>query len=60
MVACSQLFPGLARRPAAGWPALNQEVNEGLAQLAEALRTGWNDMPAERRANGTPAKFCGE
>ena len=56
----SLMYPGLALRPAAEWPALHQEVNEGLGQLAEALREGWAGMQAERRANGTHAKFCGE
>jgi hypothetical protein len=56
----SLLYPDLGLRPAAEWPGLNQEVNEGLAQLAEALCAGWDEMQAARRANGTHAKFCGE
>ena len=51
--------PDLAFRPTANWPALHQEVNDGPAQ-AEALRAGWDELQAERRANGTHAKFCGE
>ena len=58
--AFSLMYPELALRPAAEWPALHQEVNDGLAQLAEALRAGWDEMQAARRANGTHAKFCGE
>ena len=59
-MAFAVLYPDLALRPTAEWPALNQEVNDGLAQLAEALRAGWDDMQTQRRANGTHAKFCGE
>jgi hypothetical protein len=59
VVALAVLYPGLALRPAAEWPTLNQEVNDGLAQLAETLGANWDDMQAERRANGTHAKFCG-
>ena len=59
MVAFAVLYPDLAFRPTANWPALHQEVNDGPAQ-AEALRAGWDELQAERRANGTHAKFCGE
>jgi hypothetical protein len=53
------IYPDLALRPAAEWPALHAEVREGLASLAQALREGWDDMQAQRRANGTHARFCG-
>ena len=56
----SLVYPSLALRPAAEWPALNQEVNQGLDGLAESLRAGWDEMQVERRANDTHAKFCGE
>nr|GFC74935.1 hypothetical protein [Tanacetum cinerariifolium] len=52
------IYPGLALRPAAEWPAFNQETTNGLGQLAAALRDGWDDMQAARRANGTHAQFC--
>ncbi|HEX8326685.1 MAG TPA: hypothetical protein VF629_04030 [Hymenobacter sp.] len=52
-------YPGLALRPAAEWPALNQQVNDGMSQLAAALRDGWDEVQAERRANGTHERFCG-
>ena len=52
------IYPGLALLPAEQWPALNQEVNDGMGGLADALREGWDDMQAERRANGTHARFC--
>ena len=54
----SLIYPNLALRPAAEWPALNQQVNEGMSQLAEALRAGWDEMQAQRRANGTHERFC--
>lgn len=53
------IYPGLDLRPAAEWPALNQVVNDGLGELADALRAGWEEMQAQRRANGTHAQFCG-
>jgi len=53
------IYPGLALVPAEEWPALNQTVKDGLGELAEALRAGWDDMQAQRRANGTHAQFCG-
>ncbi|MDO7844743.1 hypothetical protein Q5H92_00120 [Hymenobacter sp. M29] len=56
----SLIYPDLALRPAAEWPVLNQQVNEGLSQLAEALREGWDEMQAQRRANGTHERFCTE
>jgi hypothetical protein len=54
------IYPDLTLRPAAEWPALHAEVREGLASLAQALREGWDAMQAQRRANGTHARFCGE
>ncbi|MDO7875492.1 hypothetical protein Q5H93_12180 [Hymenobacter sp. ASUV-10] len=53
------IYPDLALRPAAEWPALNQEVNDGMHGLAQALREDWDDMQAQRRANGTHAQYCG-
>jgi hypothetical protein len=52
------IYPGLSLRPATEWPTLNKEVSAGLGQLADALREGWDDMQAQRRANGTHAQFC--
>ncbi len=52
------IYPGLALRPAAEWPALNQEVNDNLGELAATLRANWDDIQAQRRANGTHAQFC--
>lgn len=54
----SLIYPNLSLRPAAEWPALNQQVNEGLSHLAEALREGWDGMQTQRRANGTHERFC--
>ncbi|RTQ49003.1 hypothetical protein EJV47_15550 [Hymenobacter gummosus] len=54
------IYPGRPLLPAEQWPALNQEVNDGLGQLAEMLRAGWDDMQAQRRANGTHQQFCAD
>lgn len=54
------MYPGLARRSVVEWPALSQQVYDGLSQLTKALCKGWDEMQAERRANGTHTKFCGE
>ena len=53
------IYPGLALCPAEEWPANQQAIDAGLAGLATALRAGWDEMQAERRANGTHAQFCG-
>lgn len=53
------IYPGLALYPAAEWPAAQQEIDAGLDGLAESLREGWDDLQAQRRANGTHARFCG-
>ncbi|MGI4871250.1 MAG: hypothetical protein ACRYFX_08740 [Janthinobacterium lividum] len=55
----SLIYPSLTLLPADQWPALNQQVNEGMGGLADTLRTGWDKMQAERRANGTHERFCG-
>lgn len=54
----SLIYPHLALRPVDEWPALNQQINDGMNQLAEALREGWDEMQAQRRANGTHEQFC--
>ena len=53
------IYPGLGLRPTEEWSFLNQVVNDGLGELAAALRAGWDDLQTHRRANGTHTQFCG-
>ena len=53
------IYPGLAFHPPAEWPSRNQELNDGLRDLADRLRAGWDELQAQRRADGTHERFCG-